>query len=220
MLTDSICNNAYILRMSIDRTKVVSFINDALRMSGIESVSSLATRSGLAASTLNRYYYERTDKIGLATLNRIAIFVGYKSYEDYVSKKALGKKDELVKVRGYIGAGQEIIMLDDSVLEEVAPPAGYYADGIEAAVVRGDSMQPQLEDGWLVFYRARRESVSDECLHKLCVVKLRNDGLLVKIVKPGSKPNLFHLLSKNPSFPPLFDQKLIWSSRVIDIRPR
>lgn len=208
--------------MEIDRNQVMAFLDEALKISGLKSISRLATSCTpikVAASTLNRYYYGRTDKIGLVTLNKIAIFVGFKSYEDYISRKALYKKEELVSIRYYTNHLQELIMFDaQSSLEEVSPPPGYYAEGVSAAVVRGDSLQPQLEDGWLLFFKKSSHGVPEECLGELSIVKLPDGRLLVKIIEKSSFPELFHLASKS-AVQMMYEEKVEWASRIIDIRP-
>lgn len=130
----------------------------------------------------------------------------------------------LVPVLGYVGGGQEIECIDPHMqgqgIEEVEPPTGFYADDIACVAVRGNSMEPMVESNWLLFYRKESDGVPEDCIGQLCVVKLENEGMLVKKIRPGSAPGLYHLLSKNPTYETMFDQKLRWASRVIDIRPR
>lgn len=128
---------------------------------------------------------------------------------------------KMVQIVGYVGAGQEIIPMDDESFEEIERPLGDdLPENIVAVRVSGDSMEPQLEDGWLIFYSREQDGVPPDCIGELCVVKLENEGILVKKLKQGSKPGLHHLFSKNTAFEPLFDQKLTWAARVLDIRPK
>lgn len=221
MHNDTMCKNAYLSStMSIDRVSVIKFLDDMMAETGL-AISALATASGISASTLNRYYSKRTDGIGLRSLNKVARHCGYDSYEDYQQIKTKRKAAELVKVRGETGAGEAVTVLDsEAILEEVEPPAGYYADGITAVVVRGDSMLPQLENNWLIFYKNTFAGIPAECTGKLCVVYTESEGMLVKTLMHGSKDGYYHLLSKNSAHPPIFDQKILWAARVIDIRPR
>jgi phage repressor protein C with HTH and peptisase S24 domain len=130
----------------------------------------------------------------------------------------------MVPVLSYVGAGAKVYAIDDhergAGLDEVEPPTGYSADGIVALIVHGDSMEPQIEAGWLIFYRRESDGVPPDCIGELCVVMMQDDSVLVKKVRQGSKPGLFHLLSKNPNHEPIFDAKVRWASRVIDIRPK
>lgn len=127
----------------------------------------------------------------------------------------------MVPVMGYVGAGAEVFTLDDedTTLEEVACPTGYAPDNIVALRVRGDSMEPAIDDGDLVFYDSDSVGVPDECIGKKCVVKLVNNGVLVKRVMRGSNPGHYHLLSINQKSNPIIDAEVLWACKVIDIRP-
>ena len=126
-----------------------------------------------------------------------------------------------VPVVGYVGAGAKVYPIDDNSrgngLEMVDSPTGISNPDIVALYVRGESQEPQLEDGWVIFYYKRMEGVPHDCIGKLCVAARPNGEVMVKKVRQGSKPGLFHLLSKNAD--PILDTELSWASRVIDIRP-
>lgn len=127
-----------------------------------------------------------------------------------------------VAVAGHVGAGARIFPIDDfaqgSGLEMVPAPEGVGAQAVVAVRVRGDSMMPMMKDGWLLFYRRDQGGVPDECVGKLCVVKLADDGpVLVKEVRRGGAPNRFTLLSVNAD--PIEDARLEWAARVVSIRP-
>jgi transcriptional regulator with XRE-family HTH domain len=126
-----------------------------------------------------------------------------------------------VPVMGYVGAGFEVFVLDENMvgdgLEEVDCPIGYDPHNIVALRVRGDSMIPMLEDGWLVFYSKAFNGIPDDAVGKYCVVKMANDGLAIKKLKKGSKLGYFHLISHNTE--PQFDVVLEWAAKIIDIRP-
>lgn len=129
--------------------------------------------------------------------------------------------NNMVPVVGHVGAGARVLAIDDhmlgAALEEVSSPIGYDSDNIVAVRVRGDSMQPMLEDGWLLFYTKEYDGVPADCVGRLCIVKLHNGEMLVKKIRMGSQHGLYHLISHNAD--PLFDQPLEWAARVIDIRP-
>lgn len=124
-------------------------------------------------------------------------------------------------VVGYVGAGQEVFPHDDhalgSGLEEVEAPEGAGEAPVVAVRVRGDSMHP-MRNGWLLFYRREDHGVSDDCLNRLCIVKVADDGpILVKELRRGYSRNLFILSSW--SAPPLEDIRLDWAAPVLSIRP-
>ncbi len=120
---------------------------------------------------------------------------------------------------GSVGAGSLILPFD-----EYAPGQGYkFVESPEdapldcvAVEVKGDSMYP-IEDGWLLFYRRTQDGVPDECVNKLCVLKVVDGPTLVKRLRKGSKPGSFSLESWNA--PAQFDVQLEWAARVLDIRP-
>ena len=126
-----------------------------------------------------------------------------------------------VAVVGYVGAGQEIFPHDDHALggglEEVEAPEGVGRQAMVALRIRGESMHP-MREGWLLFYRRDQQGVPEDCLNRLCVVKLAGDGpLLVKELRRGYKPNYFILSSW--SAPPIEDVRLDWAAPVLSIRP-
>lgn len=123
-------------------------------------------------------------------------------------------------VVGYVGAGAEIHPVDDHVkgqgIDEAPPFPGQ--DGPAVAVrVRGDSMLPQLEDGWLLYYARDHEGVPPACLGQLCVVQIHDGPTLVKKVEPGRKKGLYRLVSYNASTRE--DVRLDWAARVRAIVP-
>ena len=127
----------------------------------------------------------------------------------------------LVPVVGYVGAGQKVFAFDDHAmgggLEEVEGPEGVGQGTVVAVRIRGDSMHP-MRDGWLLFYRRDQEGVPEDCLHRLCIVRVANDGpLLAKELHRGYQPNRYLLASWNA--PPMEDVGLDWAAAVLSIRP-
>jgi len=127
----------------------------------------------------------------------------------------------LVPVVGYVGAGQTVFAHDDHAmgggLEEVEGPEGVGQGSVVAVRIRGDSMHP-MRDGWLLFYRRDQEGVPDDCLNRLCIVKIADDGpILVKELHRSYQPNRYLLASWNA--PPMEDVDLEWAATVLSIRP-
>ena len=123
-----------------------------------------------------------------------------------------------VPIVGYVGAGPSIFPFElGGALEMVDAPTGGSVDCVGARV-RGESMYPQLLDGWLIFWRKNSQGVPPECLNALSVVKLADDGpTMVKRLRPGNSSTLFTLESFNAE--PKFNVRLDWAAKVIDIRP-
>lgn len=87
-----------------------------------------------------------------------------------------------------------------------------------ALEVRGSSMGGRIEDGDLVFYEDRREPVTADLYGKVCVVGCADGRVVIKRIKPGSRPGLFHLLSYAAD--PEFDVAVDWAAKVTSIRPQ
>lgn len=127
-----------------------------------------------------------------------------------------------VRLVGSIGAGDIICMFEgDSVqgdIELVDAPEG--VDDLEellALKIEGDSMRP-LRPGWLIFYRKMHNGVTDDELNQLCIVKLRNGNLFIKILRRGYQTGLFNLDSWNAET--IENQDVEWASKVLNIVPR
>lgn len=109
---------------------------------------------------------------------------------------------------GYVGAGAEIITVDDGAPNEeieLPPPNAV------PVVVRGDSMYPRYFDGEKLFYLPEQRS-PDEMIGRECVVRLDDGRMLVKIIRRGTKRNRFNLESWNA--PTIENQAIEWASPV------
>jgi phage repressor protein C with HTH and peptisase S24 domain len=173
----------------------------------------LANQSGVPYHWINDLYRNKPQKPDVQRVQKVLTALGLVAAEE-----------PRVPVVGYVGAGAKYCPYDDYAagtgFEMVECPSGFSPHNIVALRVLGDSMEPMMEEGWLIFYRRETDGVPPDCIGEHCVVKLEDDTVLVKKVRQGSKPGFFHLLSKNPNHEPIFDAKLQWASRVIDIRPR
>lgn len=173
----------------------------------------LAAKMGLTATTI--YRKERGDR-----QLRLEELLDYANALECPVNELVGSPQK-ISVVGFVGAGAKIFPIDDYAagcgLEPVDAPTGVSDPNICAVIVRGESQEPQLEDGWLLFYKKTSDGVPPDCLGRLCVVKLPDESMMVKKIRQGSKPGLFHLISKNAD--PILDTSLLWASMVIDIRP-
>jgi transcriptional regulator with XRE-family HTH domain len=122
-----------------------------------------------------------------------------------------------VPVVGYVGAGAEVFPEDvEGQSERVDPPAGADSDCV-ALMIRGDSMHP-IGDGWLIFYKRDHDGVPDDCIGRLCVVKVLDGPTLLKEIHRGKSTKLWTLHSWNA--PARENVRVEWAARVMDIRPR
>lgn len=121
-------------------------------------------------------------------------------------------------VLGYVGAGAEVLPIDDHELGaaldtiDVSVP-----QDVVALIIRGESQYP-LKDGWVVLYSRDYDGVPDSVVGKLCVVKVHEGPTLLKTVRRGRTQKFYTLESWNA--PLREDTRLDWASPVIEIRPR
>lgn len=122
-----------------------------------------------------------------------------------------------VPLKGYIGAGGEVLAGGFDGDETVEAPAESNPDTV-AARVRGTSMYPTFQDGWVIYWS--KQMPPGDLLNTIVVAQLEDDRIMVKTIMPGTGPNLWNLISVNPSTPPLIDQVVRWVAPIDWIKPR
>lgn len=127
---------------------------------------------------------------------------------------------QMVPVVGYVGAGAEVIGIDDyeqgGGLDEIELPMSTSDDAV-AVIVRGASMYPAYNDGDMIFYDRIQEDPT-ACLGREAVVRLEDGRTFIKYLTQGSAPGFFTLLSYNA--PPMTDIPVQWAARVHWVRRR
>jgi phage repressor protein C with HTH and peptisase S24 domain len=127
-----------------------------------------------------------------------------------------------IQVVGRVGAGAEVLPIDDHAkgdgLYEVDCPRGLDPKNTVAVEVTGDSMEPLVQQGWVLFYDRSPEPDPAAVVGKLCVVKLEDGRTMVKQVKRGPERGRFNLLSLNA--PMIEDVALEWAGPVKAMLPR
>jgi len=119
---------------------------------------------------------------------------------------------------GYVGAGAEThyYAVADHPNEYVPmPPSGN--QNTVAVEVRGSSLG-SIFDRWLVYYDEVRNPPTADLLGKLCVVGLNDDRVLVKRLRRGSAPGLYHLESVTDAL--IEDVEVVWAAKVKHMSPR
>lgn len=109
-------------------------------------------------------------------------------------------------VKGLIGAGPEVEMSDDLNDPIELPPAS--AIGV---TVRGNSMYPRYMDGEKLLYLPEHRP-AHEMVGLECAVKIKDGGMMVKIIRRGSRKNRFNLESWNS--PTIEDVQIEWASPI------
>lgn len=177
----------------------------------------LAEKSGVKQPSINAIIKPKGGKqaAGTAYLVPIARALGVLPdwLWDETGPKFAPKLREAILV-GNVGAGNMVVRFEEGVVLEggIEPPTGY--DRANVARIEGSSMYP-LEPGWLIFYGEEHRGVLDSHLNKLCVVGLQDGVTLIKKLRRTGRR--FRLESWNAE--PIEDAKVLWASRVIDIRP-
>lgn len=119
------------------------------------------------------------------------------------------KEQPRPRVVGYVGAGAEVIPLDEHGSGEsvdLPPP------NAEAVIVRGDSMYPRYQDGEKLLYVPEDRPASD-LIGRECVVKLSDGRMLVKQIRRRIRGNRYDLASYNA--PMIEDVEVEWAAPVM-----
>jgi phage repressor protein C with HTH and peptisase S24 domain len=123
-----------------------------------------------------------------------------------------------VPVVGYVGAGARMHPYDDHAhgdgMYEAEKPIHMRSSKTLAVEVRGDSMEPFISEGFLLYYEERLPGVPVEFLNKLCVVWLDNGECYVKRIAKGGRAGHYNLVSINPSQEVMPDQRVEYSAFV------
>jgi phage repressor protein C with HTH and peptisase S24 domain len=124
------------------------------------------------------------------------------------------KPAETTHAVGYVGAGAEVVPIDDhepgAGLEEVDIPPGVPANAV-LVIVRGDSMYPRYFDNEYLLY-VRDDRPPNEFIGRECVVALEDGRIFVKVLRRGEN-GLFNLESWNA---PLIENKAVqWAAPVM-----
>ena len=152
------------------------------------------------------------------------------------------QKIKMIPIKGIAGAGGEIFCDgdDDGGYGEVECPIFFTSNynDIVAVQVRGDSMFPVFQDGWVVYYTERRDlelptillqggqvpynpkgSIDDplgDFINKPCIVKLRNGRTMLKTLKKGSEKGLYNLVSYNS--PDMENMEVEWAAKIVFVK--
>lgn len=124
-----------------------------------------------------------------------------------------------IAVAGRVGAGARVPLVDafekGDGLFQVACPPQLAPGGVVAVEVEGDSMAPMYQPGHVLFFtRANHEGVPEEDIGQPCVIEDETGHAWVKLLKRGSAPGLWNLISMNPSSESAWDQRIKWAARV------
>lgn len=120
----------------------------------------------------------------------------------------------LVQIVGYVGAGAEVLTIDDHEkgggLEEVPAPPGATSASIVALRVRGTSMLPVYKNGDTIFYDKKEDSDFSSLIGRDCIVHLEDGRTFLKELRRSNGD--LYLYSHNAD--PIINPQIVWAARV------
>lgn len=123
-----------------------------------------------------------------------------------------------VAVVARVGAGARVAAIDDHMmgdgLYQVACPFGLNPRNVVAVEVEGESMFPAYSPGDVLFFTRQAYGVPSEVIGTRAVCVDESGDGWVKLLKAGSEPGLFNLISLNPAADNQHDVRLKWAATV------
>jgi phage repressor protein C with HTH and peptisase S24 domain len=182
------------------------------------NVFSWATKAKVDEAGVRRFLKGGTNSLRLDTIEKLASAVNMKS-TDLIRETKMPQ----IPLVGYVGTGAEVFAIDEneksSGLEMLDMPitskVNIPAREIMAVRVKGDSMLPIIQDGWIIYYHAQNSI--EKCLRKLCVVKIKNGSIFIKELRKGEKVGSYSLFSYNAR--EVENVQIEWAYPIISIEP-
>lgn len=119
------------------------------------------------------------------------------------------------RIRGLLGAGDQVLMLPDDAVEWTNAPPDEEIE-TEAFEVRGNSQWPVYRNGDIIFYEKDRTGRPSDLIGEEAIVELDDGGLYLKRIMRGSRSGLYTLASHNA--PEMEDRRIISCAEIIWIR--
>jgi hypothetical protein len=235
--SDGLSINAYKRRMKSEREIIVKAVNTLLQETGLSS-SGLAKKSGIAASTLNRFLFRDPNYIlSQKTLNALCRSAGYESYEGFAAMRFTNDYVRKMPVTAYVGDDGEVHAISGrpDQFEFVVCPPGLDHRHVVAIRIAGNSMYPVLHKNWIVYYSERRDIAipiiqgglqvpynqpTDEPLSefegKPCVVRMKDGRSMLRTLEAGRTPGRYNLISYNA--PHIKDAAVEWAAKIVFIK--
>lgn len=184
-----------------------------IRLSKGLTLEQLADMAGISRSYLNEMELGAKN-INNVRLQQVARALGVTA-SDLVARTVLP-----VSVAGRVGAGARVPLVDayekGDGLYHVACPPQLVGRHVVAVEVEGDSMAPMYQPGHILFFsRATPSGILESDVGSPCVVEDANGMAWVKMVKRGSTPGLWNLISLNQTSESVWDKPIRWASRVL-----
>ncbi len=178
----------------------------------------VADKAGLNPTAVRDIVLRKAKNPTFSTLTKIAQALGVGI--DEVIGTARSVAPPPIAVVGRVGAGASVPLVDafekGDGLYHVARPPQLPTNGVVAVEVEGDSMAPMYQPGHVLFFRrVADDAVLDTDIGKPCVIEDAEHHAWVKLLKRGSAPGLWNLISLNPSAESVWDVSILWAARVL-----
>lgn len=176
----------------------------------------LANELGTSAGHLHKWETGKVS-VNLDRLSEISRVLGVGIRDLIVDKSRIAS----IPVIGVLDRAGTVIPLQDMASGQ--PPLFVDApDGLEVEIgaaieIASDALQP-IPNGWLLFFNLRKNTVADDAVGNLCVVKQDDaEFSMVRRVGQGSKKGMYNLFS--PHSTEILDTRLSWAAPVVSVRP-
>lgn len=201
-----------------DRETILQRIDEAMQAQGFND-RSLALKAGVYQDAIRDLRRGKTQMLRADRLQAIYAVLGLTDAQI-----------PMIPVIGVVGEGNRIYLLQEmslasSFAEPGEPPV--YCDlvrlpedghrDVMALRVAGDSMEPFLPSGSIVYYSRSSEDNFDACLNRLCVIGLKDQRIWLKKLKKGSVFGRYTLSGYNSR--DMDDMEIAWCAPVLFIKP-
>jgi hypothetical protein len=196
----------------------------------------VSLRAKLGETAVRDIIVGRVRNPGIYTLEKIAYALDTTIAD--VMKDAPNEKI-MLPIAAYVGLGGEVHPYDESEKHpdagETECPPGLNPRHVTAIRVKGDSMYPIFQSGWVVYYSKRQdieipvlrdgwqvsynqrtEERLSEFFGKPCIVKLKDGRTMLRTIKRGHKAGRYNLVSYNS--PDIDDIEIAWAAKIIFIK--
>lgn len=179
------------------------------------NIEQLAEKAGISRSYLNEL------EIGAKVINANRLEQIARALSVRV-EDLFYKAESPVPIAGRVGPGAEVPMIDcSSPIGLVSLPPQLAGLDVMAIEVIGDAMHPVYPPGAVLFFsRPPADTVPDDCIGNICVAEDVDGHAWVKLIRRGSTPGLWNLISINPTSDSIWDARLAWAARVRMALPR
>lgn len=176
----------------------------------------LARRSNVSSTILRKYASGEVKQPRGATLENIATAFNM-SLVDFRYGKQNPEAIKTVALRGKVGAGAEVNLLNNDDFNETVDAPPNACENTIAVEISGDSMFPAYESGTVLYYSSNLPP--QDMVNRRCVVKLADGRIFVKTLRSAGE-GLWNLESLNPLTPTMVDQIVEWAAQIDWVKPR